>query len=322
MRPAVAALAAIFLVACQSPSTPAPREVIATAVHSASDLHCSLPVVTATGVGFIDFPSGRFRTDPTAPTDYLFGLAYAFGAHKWVKTFYALGWQLISPDGTEFAHLLPATTGPVLTVDNLVTSKSRLLRDAPPGRVLGFLPDGLYIAGAFLYRVDVKTEKTTQIVPFPSGSSVHAISQGWWFWVTTAAAWYSLAAGPNQSDRNSVLSVSLADGKLHNWYTAPAGRSVSIIGFVTPDKPLVVEYNTEPPDPTTGISWMTLTAPGAQQPVSLDPSIVTWGVTDTPGVWLESPGHVWLYTQSGLIPMANVSSSLDTEIPGIAGPCR
>lgn len=321
----------VLLAGCGLSPTPPSRIVSANPVRSAADINCSLPIITSTHVGFIDFPSGRFREDPKAPTDNPFGLVYSAGAHRWVRTSYAFGYQLLSPDGTEMAQVDggPIYSGPNgasgqgftdVYLTGVATSKMRHIgRVAGRARVIAFRRDGLYLDNGLVLRMDPATGNTVQLGP--KGDAAAEANQGLWFWVTSAAAWYSLIAGPNQGDRNPVLSMSLATGATTRWYTAPANRSVSIIGFVAPDEPLVVEYNTEPFDRMSAVSFMLLTAPGAAQRLTFDPSIVAWGLTDTMGVWLDSPGHVWLYDGAGLVSMANVTGALGSESPGVAGPC-
>src|SRR5579864_409610 len=328
-RVSIALIATSFLLAgCGTSPTPPTRIVSANPVRSAADLTCSLPVVTPTRIGFIDFPSGRFRQDAKAPTGQ-FGLAYSAGAHRWVTTEYTFGFQLLSPDGTEIAQVNggPIYSGPNgpsgqgftdVYLTNVTTNKMRHIgRVSGRARVIAFRPDGLYLTNGLVLRMDPATGNTVELGP--KGSAV-AANQGLWFWVTSTAAWYSLIAGPNQGDGNPVLSMSLADGSVTTWYTAPANRSVSILGFVAPDEPLVVEYNTEPFDRMTGVAFMLLAAPGVAHTLSFDPSMAAWGVTDTMGVWLDSPGHVWLYDKAGLISMADVTGSLGSDSPGVAGP--
>src|SRR5919109_4338215 len=75
-------------------------------VRSAADLRCSLPVRVGDELGFVDFPSGRFRADPSAPApEPVAGFMYAHGAHRWVKVTYAFAEYQMSPDGTELAEL-------------------------------------------------------------------------------------------------------------------------------------------------------------------------------------------------------------------------
>jgi hypothetical protein len=321
-RVSIALLVSSSLLAGCNP-TPGPPNRIQSAnpVRAAADLSCSLPVVTTSHIGFVDFPSGRFREDRTAPARHGFGLAYAHGAHRWVETEYTFGYQRLSPDGTEIAQT-NITSGQGFTdiyLTNLTTNKVRHIGEVPGGvHVIAFRPDGLYLSnGFFVLRMDPATGNAVQIGP--KGAGAATANQGLWFWVTSTAAWYSLIAGPNQGDRNPVLSMSLTDGTLTTWYTAPASRSVSILGFVAPDMPLVAEYNTEPFDRMTGVSFMLLTAPGITQSLNFDPSVAAWGVTDSMGVWLESPGDLWLYDSAGLIPMADVA--LGSQPLAVAGPC-
>jgi hypothetical protein len=313
--------------------SPLPPNRIASAnpVRSAADIRCSLPIVTPTHVGFIDFPSGRFSEDPKAPTGNPFGLVYSPGAHRWVATAYAFGYQLLSPNGAEIANINGdliysgpnGSSGSGFTdvyLTDVATNKMRHIgRVAGRARVIAFRPDGLYLTNGLILRMDPVTGNTVELGP--KGAAAAEADQGLWFWVTSTAAWYSLIALPNQGDRNPVLSMSLANGATTTWYTAPANRSVSIIGFVAPDEPLVVEYDTEPYDRMHAVSFMLLLAPGVTQSLTFDPSIVGWGVTDTMGVWLRSPGHVWLYDKAGLVSMADVTGALGSESPGVAGPC-
>lgn len=317
-----------FVLACGALPPAVPPPVAATTpVQSAADLHCSLPVVTATRAGFIDLPSATFRADPQAPPpQHNFGLTYSFGAHRWVTTLYGFGYGLLSPDGRAFVEAQgppmysgsgqPAAATDLYLVD--VTTLKRKKIGSVPGRArpIAYRQDGIYLDEGAVLRFDPATGRYVNIGRPPASSF------SGWFWITSAGAWSSLIAVPNQSDRNPVLSMSLQDGSVKTWYTSPAERSVSILGFVKPDEPLLVEFNREPYDHMTGLSFMLLTAPGAKQSLNFDPAIVAWGFTDTAGVWLDSPGHVWLYNESGLLRIADVSGSIGNEIPNVVGPFR
>jgi hypothetical protein len=320
-RQAVAVLAVTLLAACDSSTHEPHKTVLVSPVRSAADLSCSLPVVSPDRAGFLDFPSGRFREDRTYPRSQ-FGVFYAYGARRWVTTFYTFGYASLSPDGTQIAEVTRGTDGYAnVSLTDIRTHESRLLGKVPGGgRILGFLSDGLYLAGGVVYRMNLKTGDA--VLLGPNGPDASRANQGLWFWVTSAGAWYSLIAGPNQLDGNPVLSMSLTDGSLTTWYTAPPTRSVSIIGFVKPDEPLAVEYNREPFDRMTGVQFMLLTKPGSVQTLALDPSINAWGFTDSMGVWLSSPGRLWLYNEAGLNPIADVSGAIGSYIPGVAGGCR
>ena len=329
----LAALA--VLVACGPAQTAQPTPSgVGNAVRSGRDLRCSLPVIVGTRVGFVDFPAGKFRQDPDAPNPAQhFGLAYSFGAKRWVPTGYAYGWQLLSPDGRYLVvgQRPPAYSGPVQSpvagateIDQIdvVTGAGTKIGSVPgSARVIAWGKDGIYLesfpgapATGVVLRLDPATGRSVQLGPGtgPPGSYV-------WFWVTSAAVWASLFPGPNQSDQNPVLSLS--HGSIRQWYVSPATRSVSILGFVTPSEPLVVEFNREPYDRMTGMAFMLLAAPNVTQSVKLDPAIIAWGVTDTFGVWLEAPGRVWLYDSAGLVKMADLSSSIGSAMPGVVGPC-
>jgi hypothetical protein len=319
-RLAVASLALTLLAACDTSPRQSHNPVLASPVRSAADLSCSLPVRVGGTLGFVDFPSGRFRVDASAPVpEQNAGYLYANGARRWVKVFYAFAEYQLSPDGTQMATVERAEGSfsfptEVVLID-LKSNKSRRIATLPAAiRVLGYLPDGIYVYGGSIFRIDPTTGKVTEIKPTPA----EAVSNGLWFWVTPSAAWSSLIAGPNQGDRDSVKSIRLSDGSVTTWYTAPATRSVSILGFVSPDTPLVAEYNTEPYDRMTGVSFMLLTEPGNARALNFDPSINAWGVTDSFGVWLSSPDHLWLYDSAGLFSMTKVPA----DFKGIAGFCR
>lgn len=330
MRALAAALASvsIFAAACDN-STPA-RHVVTAAkpVRSASDLSCSLPIRVANRFGFVDFPSGQFRADPSAPAaEQSVGRIYAHGARRWVLVTYGLAEYQLSPDETEmvaFERVTGTATFPTgIALVNLSTNQTRHLATLPgPGaRILGWLSDGIYILGASIYRVDPSTGHVTEIKVKPGAAT------DLWFWVTPYAAWSSLIAGPNQGDQDSVRSISLSDGSVTTWYTAPPTRSVSIVGFVGPSTPLVIEYNTEPYDRMTGKSFMLLTRPGTLEKLNFDTAIAEYGVTDSFGVWLTSPGHLWLYDSAGLLPMATLPTDFGGTpglggTLGIAGFCR
>lgn len=279
-------------------------------------------MVSATHAGFVDFPSLRFREDRSYPRDNQMGAFYAQGAHRWIRAQSTFGYQALSPDGTQLVQFAQGSQGSIdVYLENLTNGKRRRVGSIanPFLRPIGFVGDDLYLAGGLVYRLNVRTGQVDLLGP--KAADAERANQGLWFWATSTGAWYSLIAGPNQGDRNSVYSLSV-DGNMTTWYTAPATRSVSIIGFVKPDEPLAVEYNTEPYDRMTGVQFMLLTKPGSVQTLALDPSINAWGFTDSVGVWLSSPGHLWLYNEAGLNAIADLSSVFGSNLPGVAGGCR
>jgi hypothetical protein len=194
----------------------------------------------------------------------------------------------------------------------------------PGGRVIGFRADGIYLAADLVYRMDPATGALKVIGP--NGTDRSVAGGGFWFWVTSTEAWYSLLPVPNQGDLKSVLSLSLSDGKLRTWYTAPAQRAVSIVGFVGPSEPLVVEYgNDASRREMADLQFMLLTGPGSVKKVAFSASSAPspWGITDAAGVWLSSGGHVWIYDQRGYEPMADVGDAIGHGVePTPLGTCH
>lgn len=326
---AVALATLAIVVACGN--TPGlPRAGLNTPVRGPADLTCSLPVSSGSQAGFIDFPSGKFRADLSAPDPRThFGLTYSFGAHRWVTTAYSYGYDLLSPDGRYFVEAQgpPMYSGSgssnggatEIYLRDVNTMEARKVGSVPGrARVFAYRSDGIYLDQGAVLRFDPATGHTVTIRPkvgLPNGSTG-------WFWTTSDAVWGSLLPVPNQSDANPVVSMSLADGTITEWYRSPTARSVSIVGFVKPDEPLLIEFNVEPYDHMTGIAFSLLTGRGVVKSLTLDPSISPWGVTDRVGVWLASPGRVWLYSSDGLIPMADISGALGDATPRPVGPCR
>jgi hypothetical protein len=315
-------------------------------VESAADLHCSLPVRTDDHIGFVDFPSGQYREDPSGPvggpTNNHFGVFYDYQAHTWIRTGTDLGNEFVSPDGSEVAQL---DSGPVGSGPNgvqrqgftdvyllTVLTQARRHVGVIPGTayLIAFRSDGLYVDDFGpdangrplqfgVYRFDLRTGRTARIGPNGPGSST---AVDLWNRITSAAVWRSLLAIPNQYDANPVQSMSRSDGRVTTWYTAPSRRSVAIVGFARPDEPLVAEFDTEPYDQLHHLQFMVLPEPNAVQQVSIDPSTSPFGLTDAMGIWLAGPGRLWLYNGAGLIAMANLSSGpLGSETPAIAGRC-
>src|ERR1700687_1626234 len=158
-------------------------------VLSSATLHCSLPIHTDNHIGFVDFPSGRYREDPSGPAggspNNRFGVFYAPAAHKWVRTENLFGAQYLSPDGKYLAQLDsgPIASGPsgprrqgftdvyLLDLTNLDRHHAGVIPGA--ARLIAFRPEGLYVE-AFgadsngraiqpgIYRFDLKTGTTTR----------------------------------------------------------------------------------------------------------------------------------------------------------------
>jgi hypothetical protein len=308
-------------------------------------LRCSLPIHTDDHIGFVDFPSGQYREDPSVTPGLAtnnFGLFYDKPANKWINAGGGLGDQYFSPDGGSVAsvNVGPVGSGPNGVVyqgftDIYLLNVARLTRQhvgVIPGTaaLIAFRPDGLYFNDrgtdsnggpiqSGVYRFDLRTGQSIRIGPNGPGSST---ALNLWNMVTSAAAWGSLSAIPNQYDANPVQSMSLADGRVTRWYTAPPTRSAAIVGFVGPLEPLVAEFDTEPYDSLHNLRFMVLTAPNVVKPVNIDPSTSGFGLTDTYGVWLGGPGRLSLYDSAGLISMADLSHTpIASETPVIGGRC-
>ena len=278
--------------------------------------------MTLTQAGFVDFPSGRFRNDPSAPKGGDVPYFYSHPAHRWIQMLNYLGYELMSSDETEMVELRPATGKVDVYAMNLVTRVPRHVGVLPVRLgVVGVEAGSLYVITDYLVRMDLHTGQTTQIGA-KAGSDWGTVN-GHWHWITSAAAWSSLIALPNQGDANPVESMSLVDGAVATWYTSPAGRSVSIVGFVGPAEPLVAEYDTEPYDNFYNLRYMLLTAPGSAKTIKFDTATdPRLAITDKMGIWLFGPGRVWLYSESRLIPMADLTSGpVGSERPYGAGRC-
>jgi hypothetical protein len=328
---AVLACTSMFATGCQE-QQPAAHVATPVASHAtpAVVLHCSLPVIALRTAGFVDFPSGTFRPDRSAPADLLSGgYVYAWGIHRWVKApFNTLEYQALSPDGTELAVLEPPTRSGYtnVAVVDLASGASRHVGElgASAARIISFQRDGIYLTAGLVFRMDATTGAVTVIGPYAADAGV--AGPGAWSWVTSSAVWYSLLPAPNQAAENSILSVSVTDGKLQKWYTAPASRAVSIVGFVTPSEPLAVEYgNDASHKQLTDLQFMLLTAPGTTRRLDFGPSLspAPWGMSDATGVWLSTGGHLWLYDERGLESMADISAAVGQGVSATPlGPCH
>jgi len=335
VRPAAAVVSTLLIVACgvqptANVASPAASAAPATPrATPAVDLHCSLPVIALSTAGFVDFPAGTFRPDPAAPANLLAGgYVFAWGVHRWVKAPPGLlAYQALSPDGTALAMLETPRAGSTgVAVLDLKTGASRHVGQiaGAGARIIAFRAGGIYLAEDLVFRMDATTGAVTVIGPDRPGEAT--AKAGLWNWVTPTDAWYALLPQPQTGGGDSVLSLSLADGKLTHWYTAPANRAVSILGFVTPSEPLVVEYGSDAarkqmPD----IQFKLLKSPGVIQRLGFgsSPQPAPFGVADDFGVWLTTGGHLWLYDRGGLEPMANVSAAIGPGVsPTPLGACH
>ena len=153
----------------------------------------------------------------------------------------------------------------------------------------------------------------------------------------------SVVRNPSQ-----VIRMDLNDGSISTWFTAAEGTSLSIAGMDSQGHPILavmpIAKMVAPPDssggqvtPPADVIYpppprvLLLTAPNQAVEIAdgsnsgFRPSSA---IADRHGVWFNSPGSLWLYSQGGLAKVADIPASLfprptpppGAPTPNVAGP--
>jgi hypothetical protein len=119
-----------------------------------------------------------------------------------------------------------------------------------------------------------------------------------------------------------LMRMDLRDGTLSTWYTAPAGTSLGMNGLDAQGHPVLTEYMILPRPASLPPGSFPLTPPpevlvidGPNHVVTIaDGSDTTFrpgsAVADGHGIWVTSPGSIWLYSKGSLVRVAGVPAGV------------
>lgn len=340
MRLTSSVFALLFLAACghvsagagrPSPSPPSPSvsEVVSptrTAAPSspmsglpitALSFSCRLPFVQGRGsgsqAGFVDFPSGAFTPDPTAPPNATY---YDRAVSRWLP----VARSEVAPDGRHYAYTtggISLTGGPPrLHVVDAATDADRVIDlsplDQPPFdeprhpnvyAVADYAADGIYIGtsgdvGPFPphWRVDpasgIITDLGKQADPAQrSTTQAHVVDDG------TGHGWVSvfdsrdphpaLSAMDGRPKPNEVVRRNLSTGADEVWFYHP-GFMVRLIGAFVGGGLLVEDQAAT--NPSVVFEYWLVTTPGTSRLIDTRGDLVGLGegLADSHGLWLGS----------------------------------
>jgi hypothetical protein len=265
--------------------------------------------------GFIDFATGQFLGDPSSSTKWTSaessivetiakpalqgppGLVYDRPLKRWVPS----SRSNLRPDGTEYAyaqavstHVGPGTPTRIRAVD-IQTGSDRVVYDGgSTDYPVGYSNDGIYIVTA---RWEASTVGLRLLNP-STGQVKSITSTGAWGSIKGGAAWgFSGEVAGAGAIMDHVDRLDLATGQVTTWYSAPAGVSVSVVGFEWSGDPILYWYR--PNEPTT-MNFSELLSPGEVRPLmsmssANDPYTVEFW-SDRHGLWLV--GHFGVYLLS------------------------
>lgn len=319
-------------------------------------LDCSLPVslndpaagdryIGALHGGFVSFPSGDVRDDPTSELaasstrittvskPVLHGVwpgtVFDWPAGRWVP---ANSPQVLSPDGSAYVYSEDTldTPGPIATTTLRVVTVSsgndrRLYSKGQTDTPIAWTKDGIYVVQAY-YEV---TSTGLRLLDPATGAERVITTSGTWGIISNGAAW---GTNPNVSlisgySPRTVNRLDLATGKITTWYTAPDGYFVQVLAVDLAGRPIIAVQSLQgigaPPVPSYEV--FRLEGPALARPLFTAHAwlgyTASWQV-DSHGLWFVSfdiNGEVWLYADGiGLHKVAETGKF----ILFVEGPCR
>lgn len=296
-------------------------------------LSCRLPVVwntvgdVADRAGFLTFPDGVLKQDPSAPTGARF---YDRAYQRWLP----VSRESVSADGKLYAYdsgdLMFHTGGKVHVVDVVTGVDKVLYTDSATVvyKIVDFTGGSIYLtqgdsegrshglwslslAGGAPHRINTNVDSPTMGGGFAWGLDFNAAD-------------LSPFIGGLQGPVNRMLRIDLASGIATPWFYRP-GADIYIIGSGSAGAPLVGVIR--PTDATGGSSleiWLVSSGSSAATRLLAtttdlpNPGMVS--AIDRYGVWLDGSGDggdtAWLYTSGSMQIVATGSALLH-----IAGGC-
>jgi hypothetical protein len=261
--------------------------------------------------GFLDLPSGKFTPEPSSDTSYL------AGSGLWLP----VPLEAVSPDRSSYVvgrtpqvSTTPPTT--TLYVVEIPSKAERKVLTAPDGRVafvLAYTSRGIYVETTAstgggqidLTLVDPVTGSSRSV----PGSQPEAGSiQQAFVAISGDFAWAMVVGGSPSQPSYSLVRLSLSDGSVTRWYSAPG--PFFVIGFDSYGVPIVALMTTSAATSQTAVA--VIPRPNHVESVQIKGGTFLpgrgLGVTDAHGTWFGGgDGGIWLYTAGqGLDQVATV----------------
>jgi hypothetical protein len=332
--------------ATRQPGVPSSPSVVGRlAVSSQLAFSCTLPVTAYAQRVRIGLPGGSVnlygpqsveRNGPSAST-YFNG--------RWLPV--PMSW--VSPDGSSYASTaaVPNSSDRQQVLLTRIQSGTSQVLWSGAGRpaILGWAVGGLYFllqgqasaVSGDLWVVDPsRPGAATRVGPGSqtreAGHAVVAFTRE--TRIGGGAAW-DVAHDP-ASNQDRVLRMDLGGGSVSPWYAGPANTPIFILGFDPDGHPVLGLYNS---DTSWTRSLQLLTGPNLATSISnsLGTTHFASAFADSHGIWLGSPGSLWLYASGSLFKVAdlpvgavgaqspmrieNATTPGNLPPPVVAGPC-
>jgi len=286
-------------------------------VNPRLQLKCMLPATVYSRRVRISLPGGLVTLDGAQTLDARTPNASSYVVGRWLPVPQA--W--VSPDGKSYASVADVPGSPgykAVVLSDPDTGSSRALWQGK-GQVslIGWGPDGVYFVPAATATEQQKSGELWVVSPVgapgahrvgPSPASpAHRLSFSSDTRLSGGAAW---DAGQTDGGPYRVQRTDLRDGSVRDWYTAPANTSVFILAFDGQGQPLLALFG-EKESSTRAL--MILTGPNQTSQIGIPPGPpvrFATGYLDPHGIWLGSPGSLWMYKSGSLIKVADVPLGL------------
>ena len=333
-----------------TPITTTASDARTTPVTTIAGLSCRLPVAMdgqTPPAGFVSFPSGQLRPDPSSQLRETSGYVqvtvtrpvldgdsetpvYDWQLRRWVPV---RSPQVVSPDGSAYVYTQEYGAGGAMFANRLrivsvATGSDRLLYTGE------FADAPIAWTNAGIYDVAIRFESPSSglwLIDPVTGSARTITRTGDWRVISNGAAWgfTGPAFGPTGEQPHTIDRLDLATGKVTNWYSAPSPHNVHVAGLDTAGRPVIVvdQYHV-----------FRLLGPYQAQAMFNSPVSLWYGIMlqlDSHGLWFTSydgdpregtplVSDVWLYSYAtGLRKVKEISSDYPIQaITGIAGPCQ
>jgi hypothetical protein len=286
-------------------------------VNPRLQLKCTLPVTVYSRRARISLPSGLVTLDGAQALDARTPNASSYVLGRWLPVPQA--W--VSPDRKSYASVaaVPGSAEyQAVVLSDADTGNSRTLWQGK-GQVslIGWGPGGLYFVPPAAATQEQKSGDlwvvnpgdppgAHRVGPNPSNpgrrlsfSSDTRLSGG--------GAW---DAGQADGGPYGVQRTDLRDGSVRDWYTAPANTSVFILAFDGQSHPILALFGE---NESSTRALMILTGPNQTSQIAIPsgpPVRFATAYQDPHGIWLGSPGSLWMYRSGSLIKVADVPLGL------------
>ena len=298
-------------------TTSAPQTLGSLEVNPRLQVKCTLPITVYSRRVRINLPSGLVTLDGAQTLDARTPNASSYVVGRWLPVPQA--W--VSPDGKSYASVTAVPGSPgyqaVVLSDPDTGNSHALWQGEGQVSLIGWGPDGIYFvppatateqkkSGELWVVSPVGSSAAHRVGPSP-GSPASRLSFSSDTRLSGGAAW---DAGQADGGPYRVQRTDLRDGSVRDWYTAPANTSVFILTFDGQGRPLLALFGE---NESSTRALMVLTGPNQTSPIEIPsgpPVRFATGYLDPHGIWLGSPGSLWMYQSGSLIKVADVPLGL------------